>query len=79
MTWSARVSRDDGSFPKTINDEAADYSACMSCKHEGSCYVAKTSDNIAYVLTSVDTGCDGHMASGEALLKCNGYEEKGNE
>ena len=74
MTWSARVSRADGSYPSTICEGQDDWSACQSCKHLGPCNVDKMAVNIGPILTSIDVGSDEHMASGEALLKCNGYE-----
>lgn len=89
MTWSARISKSDGSFPKTINSEYEDYNACTSCKHGQygwptggdveqvvPCNIPNVSSCLGSILTSVDVGADGHMASGEAILKCNGYEEK---
>ena len=76
MTWSARITRPDGTNPVREGATAPDYAACQSCKHvQGQCNIAKIAHTIAPVLTSVDVGNDGHMASGEALLKCNGYEQ----
>lgn len=90
MTWSARITRPDGTNPTQEGGTAPDYSACQSCKHgqydhptEGQfhkqiqpCYLPKVASNVGSLLTSVDVGADGHMAGGEALLKCSGYEPK---
>lgn len=87
MTWSARITRPDGTNPIQEGATAPDYQACQSCQHgqydfetDGKkiqpCYLPKASSGIGNVLTSIDTGADGHMASGEALLKCNGYQPK---
>lgn len=77
MTWSARITRPDGTNPTMEGATAPDYAACQSCRYNtGACNISKISHTIAPVLTSVDMGSDGHMASGEALLKCNGYEPK---
>lgn len=77
MTWSARITRPDGTTPTQEGATAPDYAACQSCKHNtGACQVAKIAHNVGPILTSIDVGCDGHMASGEALLKCNGYQPK---
>lgn len=91
MTWSAKVTRPDGTNPTQEGATAPDYNACQSCKHgqydhetgskTGSkliqpCYLPKVANNIGSILTSVDVDAAGHMASGEALLKCNGYEPK---
>lgn len=74
MTWSARITRPDGTNPTQEGATAPDYSACQSCSHIGACNITKVGNNVASILTSVDVGCDGHMAGGEALLKCSGYE-----
>ena len=89
MTWSVRVTLPDGTTPTKEGAAAPDYSACMSCKHGQHdhrtdsdtgyaniqpCYIPKAVNGIGNVLTSIDVGANGHMASGEALLKCNGYE-----
>jgi hypothetical protein len=76
MTWSARITRPDGTNPTKPGVLAPDYFACQSCQHIEACQVAKIAHNVASILTSVDVGCDGHTASGEALLKCYGYEAK---
>lgn len=90
MTWSARVTRQDGTNPTQEGATAPDYSACQSCKHGQCdhetggqpwpkirpCFIANAAGSIGGILTSIDVGADGHMASGEALLKCNGYEAK---
>lgn len=70
MTWSARITKADG----TVDGY---YMACHSCIHgKGTCYLPKVVYSVANLLTSVDTGSDGHMASGSADLKCNGYEQE---
>jgi len=78
MTWSARVTDKDGNIPEGT------WQACQKCKHgvttlEGRgyhppCYIPGAASGIANVLTAIDFGADNHMASGEALLKCNGFE-----
>jgi hypothetical protein len=84
------MTRADGTNPVQEGQTAPDYHACQSCKHgqhdfatDGQfykqiqpCYLPKVANSIGNILTSVDVGADGHMASGEALLKCNGYEPK---
>ncbi len=81
MTWSARVTRPDGSVPEGL------YCACQACTHNqqnpalpgqaswNPCNVSKMANNVGPILTSIDVGADGHMAGGEALLKCNGFEQ----
>jgi len=89
MTWSARITRPDGMNPENERG-VEDYSACMSCKHGDAlvetghawnkqinpCNVSKVAHTLAPIMTSVDIGADGHMAGGEALLRCSGYEPK---
>ncbi|WP_214173148.1 hypothetical protein [Geoanaerobacter pelophilus] len=77
MTWSAQVTRPDGTNPTTREGSAySDYNACQSCQHTSFCNIGKMAHTIGPILTSVDVGSDGHMASGTALLKCNGYQLK---
>ena len=84
MTWSARITDNAGQV------KGKDYHACQSCKHGqydhetgntsgGStkiqpCFLPKIANNIGSLLTSVDVDANGHMASGSAELRCNGYE-----
>jgi len=79
MTWSARVTKQDGTIPE------GQWSACNACKHNKPnpelvnkhhppCQVAKIASSIGSILTSIDMGADGHMASGSADLKCSGFE-----
>ena len=84
MTWSARVTMPDGTVPEGT------WSACQACKHGQydfvtpkkeltqivPCFVPKVAQNIGSLLTAVDVGADGHMASGNAELRCNGFEQK---
>ena len=81
MTWSARIAKEDGTFPvNTAGGE--DYQACQTCKHgqydedtqQTPCRLPALSSCLGSLLTSVDVGSDGHMAPGEAILKCAGYE-----
>jgi len=88
MTWSVRVTRPDGTVPTKEGSQYPDYHACQSCQHGqydyatgganfptiSPCYSPKATGGIGSVLTSIDTGADGHMACGEALLKCSEYE-----
>jgi len=90
MTWSARITRMDGTTPTQEGNTVPDYQACQSCLHclndheTGNphlpkvtpCKLPSISSIVGSLLTSVDTGADGHMASGEAILKCNGYENR---
>lgn len=66
MTWSASV------FVEGVEDGYSQ--PCRKCAHNSCCNISSIADTIGPVLTSVDTGSDGHMASGEAVLKCNGFE-----
>ncbi len=57
-----------------------DYTACLSCEHGGKvwpppCFINRAVGAVGNLLTSIDTGADGHMASGQADLRCNGYTE----
>ena len=65
MTWVSNIVDQDGN-----NRD------CFTCKHIDSCQVFKVAHTLGSVLTSVDTCCDGHMASGSADLKCDGFEDK---
>ncbi len=82
MTWSARVLKADGTLP-----EGKDiYTACQACAHSQKnaalperaswcpCNVTKMAGNVGSMLTSIDIGADGHMAGGQADLKCYGFE-----
>ena len=76
MTWGAQIVRGDGT-PSQKNQHV-----CPECRHgvpgpdhRVPCSVTKLGAwAIGNVLTSVDVGADGHMASGTAVLKCNGFE-----
>ena len=47
----------------------------IDCKHGlGCCNIPKISAAIGEIMSSVDVGTDGHMASGTAELHCNGFE-----
>lgn len=83
MTWSARITKADG----TTGDDGKGgqfYQACQGCKHGQvdaekrtvPCYLPKVSGVVGSLLTSVDVDANGHMASGSADLKCNGFEPK---
>jgi len=62
-TWSARITKDGNQV-----------SCFRECKHASTCKISSIAHTIGPVLTSVDTGCDGHMASGTANLECGGFE-----
>lgn len=76
MTWGVLVANKEG-----------DLNASRECKHSvppaGShyspCNIAKMAHTIGYLLTSVDVGSDGHMASGTAKLECHGFERKNSQ
>lgn len=79
MTWSIRISDKSGIFPENK------WQACEVCKHRqknpalprlvySPCNIPLVATHIGPLLTSVDVGADGHMAGGEALLKCFGFE-----
>ena len=79
MTWSLRIAKQDGTIP------GEDYYACQTCKHnevnpelpsraQMPCNIPKIASSVSTLLTNVDVGSDGHMAAGEAILKCHGYE-----
>jgi hypothetical protein len=79
MTWSARFTDSNGNVPEGT------YSACQNCKHgqtdpnrsyHAPCNLPSAGSQLASLLTSIDVGCDGHMAGGSADLKCYGYEPK---
>ena len=88
MTWSARITRADGTNPTQEGANGPDYQACQSCRHGQNdfetgrqpwpkirpCNIPNVTSGLGSILTSVDIGSDGHMACGEAILKCNGYE-----
>lgn len=89
MTWSARITRPDGTNPIQEGNTAPDCNACQSCRHNqpipvdgqhykqiNPCYLPKVASSVGNLLTSVDVDARGHMACGEALLKCGGYEAK---
>jgi hypothetical protein len=66
MTWGAKVTTAGGKDVQCYSD----------CKHYEGCYVRRASHSVGNVLTSIDVGADGHMASGTAVLQCNGFEAK---
>ncbi len=71
MTWSAVITDKDG------NRSQEGFSICYDCKHaNGACNVAKIGHVVGTMLTVIDVGSDGHMASGRADLHCNGFECK---
>lgn len=74
MSWTTRISDSEGSFQGA-------WQACEKCKHfqmppagNFPCYIPKVAGSIGSLLTAVDTGKDNYMASGIALLKCNGFD-----
>lgn len=70
MTWSARI--EDAKNPSLEG-----WHVCPKCQHDQTCQIPKLVSSLGSALTSIDTGCDNHMASGTARLMCNGYELKG--
>ena len=70
MTWSARITDQAGEVP------TGKYHACQSCTHESVCRLPMLAAQVGYLLTCQDIDCKGHMASGSAELKCNGFEAK---
>lgn len=71
MTWSVNVRDAGGKLP-----EGTLQNACEKCKHDQFCNVRRVAWPIGNVLTSVDVGGNGHMASGTAVLQCYGFEPK---
>lgn len=83
MTWGARIAKGDGTLSTT-----SQY-VCGECKHGGLemegmpyrnghavCNVQGAAAQLASVLTSIDVGADSHMAAGNLVLWCNGFEQK---
>lgn len=77
MTWSVRIVKDDSPLAETRED------ACRTCKHGSArigqhvpCIIKNAADTLGYMLTAIDVGRNGHMASGTAKLICYGYEEQ---
>jgi hypothetical protein len=84
MTWSAKITDSEGNVPE------GKWQACEVCKHGNKradvplptnlyrpCYVPSIGSQVASLLTSIDTGADGHQAGGSAILKCSGFEPMG--
>lgn len=65
MTWGVTI---------VASEDETIAHACSKCKHVTCCYIVKAGPQLGSLLTSIDQGCDGHMAGGEAVLKCHGYE-----
>lgn len=78
MTWSAKITRPDGTNPTREGATAPDYTACQSCAHTEGCHVSTVGQCVVgTALTCVDVNAKtGHRAYGEAILKCAGYEPK---
>lgn len=79
MTWSARITKVDGSVPE------GKHNACEVCLHAQKnkalpervwrpCNIPSIGNQLGGLLTSIDVGADGHMAGGNALLQCQGFE-----
>ena len=65
MSWSATIRVDgEGSSP------------CGVCRHQDTCHIPKVVGPIRSLLTSVDVGCEGHMAIGHADLTCDSFGAK---
>lgn len=84
MTWGVRIV--SAHHPRDHEVNASQF-ACRVCKHGGDempgqpyrnghpiCNVQGAARSLAIVLTAVDVGADSHMASGNAVLECNGFE-----
>lgn len=65
------------------------YNVCAQCRHGGNevpgqpyrnghsvCNVQAAAATLGQLLTVIDVGADSHMASGNAVLECNGFEPK---
>jgi hypothetical protein len=80
MTWSVRISDKEGSFRPV--DGVDKYSVCQDCKHfsgdwaHPNCYLPLITTGLGQMLTGIDHGADGHVAPGEAIMKCSGFEQK---
>jgi len=87
MTWGVRIV--SAHHPRDHAVNSAGQFACGACKHGGAdmpgqpyrsghavCGVQGVAYAVSYVLTAVDVGADSHMASGNAVLECNGFEPK---
>lgn len=87
MTWSVKIVNANGPQPK--DQHGTDYwLACYQCKHgatypypgegkprgNGACRIQSIGMQCSSLLTCVDVGNDGHMASGVTVLNCNGFE-----
>ena len=79
MTWGVEIVKGDGTRP----DGTFYGGTCRACKHGGShagghhvCNVSAVAQQIASLLTAIDVGADGHMAAGNAVLQCHGFEAK---
>jgi hypothetical protein len=82
MTWSVRIADKNGLFQEEHLTTAPPYNVCGQCKHQSNdwahpvCYLPLITSGLSTLLTSIDHGSDGHMAPGEAVLKCSGFERK---
>lgn len=81
MTWNVRIIKPGKLAEAATTVEA---NACTECKHgqpdparhyNTRCHIPGASWPIANMLTSIDVGSDGHIAGGNAVLECSGFEE----
>ncbi len=83
MTWGVQIAKGDG----TKSTQSSD--VCGECRHGGDgmndlpyryghpvCNVRAAASSIGYLLTAIDVGADSHMAAGNAVLCCHGFEPK---
>ena len=83
MTWSVTIAKGDGT--KSTKSQFV----CGECKHGGDaiegqpyrnghpiCNVQAAATTLATLLTSIDVGADSHMAGGNMVLQCHGFEPK---
>ena len=86
MTWSVRIVSAHHPRDHELNKP---WRVCSACKHGGNempgqpyrnghsvCNVQGAAATLGQLLTVIDVGADSHMASGNAVLECNGFEPK---
>ena len=83
MTWGITIVKRDGT--KSTKSQ----NVCGECKHGGNaipgqpyrnghevCNVQAAAMAIGNLLTAIDVGADSHMAAGQAVLNCFGFEQR---
>ena len=86
MTWGVRIVSAHHPRDHEVNQP---YNVCGQCRHGGNevpgqpyrnghsvCNVQAAAATLGQLLTVIDVGADSHMASGNAVLECNGFEPK---